>query len=73
MDDCVLIHHDKDYLKHCLEQMKQCAKEFKIDFNEKIEIFPLKNGVDYLGWHIYLIESEKVIRKVKQQTKYIYK
>ena len=53
--------------------MKRYAKELKIDFNEKIEIFPLKNGVDYLGWHIYLIESEKVIRKVKQQTKYKYK
>ena len=73
MDDCVLIHHDKDYLKHCLEQMKQCADEFKIDFNEKTEIFPLNNGVDYLGWHIYLTESDKVIRKVKQQTKYKYK
>lgn len=53
--------------------MKQCAKELKIDFNEKTEIFPLKNGVDYLGWHIYLTESGKVICKVKQQTKYKYK
>lgn len=73
MDDCVLIHHDKDYLKYCLKQIKQCAEELKIDFNEKTEIFPIKNGVDYLGWHIYLTESGKVIRKVKQQTKYKYK
>lgn len=73
MDDCILIHHDKDYLKHCLKQMKQCAEELKIDFNEKTEIFPIKNGVDYLGWHIYLTESGKVIRKVKQQKKYKYK
>ena len=49
MDDCVLIHHDKDYLKHCLEQMKQCADELKIDFNEKTEIFPLKNGASSSG------------------------
>lgn len=73
MDDCVLIHQDKEYLHYCLERMKQYAKELKIDFNEKTEIFPLKNGVDYLGWHIYLTESGKVIRKVKQQTKYKYK
>ena len=73
MDDCVLIYQDKKYLCYCLEQMKQCAKELKIDFNEKTEIFPLKNGVDYLGWHIYLTESGKVICKVKQQTKYKYK
>ena len=73
MDDCILIHQDKDYLKYCLRQMNQCAEELKIDFNEKTEIFPIKNGVDYLGWHIYLTERGKVIRKVKQQTKYKYK
>ena len=73
MDDCVLIHRDKNYLKYCLKQMKRCTDELEIDFNEKTEIFPLKNGVDYLGWHIYLTESGKVIRKVKQQTKYKYK
>ena len=59
MDDCVLIHPDKDYLKYCLEQMKKCAEALKIDFNEKTEIFPLKNGVDYLGWHIYLYLHDK--------------
>ncbi len=73
MDDCVLIHQDKEYLKYCLEQMKKCADDLKLNFNEKTEIFPLKNGVDYLGWHIYLTDSGKVIRKLKQQTKYKYK
>ena len=73
MDDCVLIHQDKDYLKYCLKQMKQCAEELKIAFNEKTEIFPLKNGVNYLGWHFYMTDTGKVIRKVKQQTKYRYK
>lgn len=73
MDDCVLIHQDKEYLRYCLEQMQQCAENLKIEFNEKTEIFPVKNGVQYLGWHIYLTETGKVIRKVKQQTKYKYK
>lgn len=73
MDDCVLIHHDKEYLRYCLEQMKLCAEKLKIDFNEKTVIFPLKNGADYLGWHIYLAENGKIIRKVRQQTKYKYK
>jgi len=44
-----------------------------LNFNEKTQIFPLKNGVDYLGWHIYLTETGKVIRKVKPQTKNRYK
>lgn len=73
MDDCVLIHQDKEHLRNCLEQMRQCAKSLKIELNEKTEIFPIKNGVAYLGWHIYLTETGKVIRKVKQQTKYKYK
>lgn len=73
MDDCVLIHQDKEYLRYCLEQMQQCVDNLKIEFNEKTEIFPVKNGVQYLGWHIYLTETGKVIRKVKQQTKYKYK
>lgn len=73
MDDCVMIHQDKEYLQYCLKVLRECAKELKIDLNEKTEIFPLKNGVNYLGWHIYLTESGKVIRKVKQQTKYKYK
>ena len=74
MDDCVLIHHDKAYLKNCLAKMKShMEKELHLSLNEKTEIFPLKNGVDYLGWHFYLTSNGKVIRKVKQQTKYKYK
>ena len=74
MDDCVLIHQDKEYLNYCLEEMKRYAKrELKLDFNEKTKVFPIKNGVDYLGWHFYMTESGKIIRKVRQQTKYKYK
>lgn len=74
MDDCVLLCEDKEYLKHCLSVMRDYAEnELHITFNEKTEIFPIKNGVDYLGWHFYLTETGKVIRKVKQATKYKYK
>lgn len=74
MDDCVIIHHDKEYLKKCLKILSDYTEnELKLQFNRKTEIFPIKNGVDYLGWHFYLTDSGKVIRKVKQQTKYKYK
>ena len=74
MDDCVLIHPDKQYLKDCLARMREYVrKELQLEFNEKTQIFPIRNGVDYLGWHIYMTETGKVIRKVKQQTKYKYK
>lgn len=74
MDDCVLIHEDKDYLKHCLDVMCDYAEtELNLSFNEKTKIFPIKNGVDYLGWHFYMTDTGKVIRKVKQSTKVKYK
>lgn len=74
MDDCVIIHNDKDYLKKCLVVLKKFLKEKTLlNFNNKTEIFPIKNGVDYLGWHFYLNENGKIIRKVKTETKNKYK
>ena len=74
MDDCVLIHKDKAYLKKCLEIIRNYAEsELYLSLNAKTEIFPIKNGVDYLGWHFYMTDTGKIIKKVKQSTKYKYK
>lgn len=74
MDDCVLIHKNKDYLKNCKSELKYyLAKELKLEFNEKTQIFPIKNGVDYLGWHFYLTKTGKVIMKVRTQAKKRFK
>ena len=48
-------------------------EELKLEFNEKTQIFPLKNGVDYLGFHFYLTDSGKVIKKLRLHTKQKYK
>ena len=70
MDDFMLIHHDKEYLHHCLSTIKDyCKAALNVELNEKTQIFPIKNGVNYLGWHFYLSESGKVIRKLKNQSK----
>lgn len=61
---------NKDYLKHCLDVMCDYAEtKLNLSFNEKTKIFPIRNGVDYLGWHLYMTDTGKVIRKVKQSTK----
>ena len=74
MDDCVIIHEDKEYLKHCLNVMKnKVENDLHLSFNEKTVIFPIRNGVNYLGWHFYLTETGKVIRKVSSKTKKRYK
>ena len=74
MDDCVLIHRDKAYLQFCLEQLNiYITNELHLEFNVKTQIFPIKNGVDYLGWHFYLSETGKVIRNLRRANKVKYK
>lgn len=74
MDDCLLIHNEKSYLKFCLQEMNRLLEEdLLLEFNEKTQIFPLKNGVDYLGYHFYMTETGKIVRKVRNQTKKKYK
>jgi len=70
MDDFVLIHRDKNYLQYCLSKIRQlCGEQLFIELNQKTQIFPLKNGADYLGWHLYLTETGKVIRKLRTASK----
>jgi len=70
MDDFILLHHDKEYLKNCLKIIrKACNDDLKIELNSKTQIFPVKNGVDYLGWHFYLTDTGKVIRKLRTSNK----
>lgn len=69
-----MIHESKDYLKECKKTLEQyLATELQIEFNNKTQIFSISVGVDYLGYHLYLTETGKVIEKVRQQTKYKYK
>ncbi len=40
-----------------------------MELNEKTQIFPLKNGIDFLGFHIYLTETGKTIWKIRRVSK----
>lgn len=48
-------------------------KELKLEFNQKTQIFPLSEGVDYLGWHFYLTDTGKVVRKRRRSNKNRFK
>lgn len=70
MDDLVLIHEDKDYLKEVLAGITEYAEQkLHLKFNEKTQVFPLSQGVDYLGWHFYLTDTGKVIRRLRTSNK----
>ena len=68
MDDMVLVHKNKEYLQDCLQKMRILAEELGLAFNAKTQIFPIKNGVEYLGWRLYLTEEGAVVRKLKKQS-----
>ena len=63
MDDFYLIHEDKAYLQYCRGEIEQYVARLGLRMNKKTNIFPLRNGIDFLGFHTYLTESGKIIRK----------
>ena len=65
MDDFYLIHESKDHLRYCLREIREYMAGLKLELNEKTDIFPLRNGIDFLGYHSYLTESGRVIRKLR--------
>lgn len=69
MDDFYLMHPNKEYLKYCLEAITEFLKTLELELNGKTQIFPFKNGVNYLGFHTYITSNGKVIRKLKNQNK----
>lgn len=69
MDDFYLIHEDKAYLQYCRGEVEQYVARLGLRMNKKTNIFPLRNGIDFLGFHTYLTESGKIIRKVRRSSK----
>ena len=68
MDDGILLHKDKEYLKYCLKEIKRIIYKYKLKLNSKTQITNIKQGFDFLGFKYY-IKNNKVIMKVKNQTK----
>lgn len=70
MDDGVVIHEDRDYLRQCLAQMRDYLRDDRaLEFNQKTQIVPLAQGVDYLGFHLYVTDTGKVVRRLRASNK----
>lgn len=70
MDDFVAIVTTKEEAKEILGKMKEYLwNNLKLKTNDKTQIFPIKNGVDFLGFHTYITDSGKVIRKIRRDSK----
>ena len=69
MDDFYLIHHDKHYLKWCLECIRKFIASLGLSLNGKTQICPFKNGISFTGFHHYITDNGKYIRKIKGENK----
>ena len=68
MDDLYLIHHDKEYLKHCLQEINNIINSLKLSLNGKTQIIPFKQGIKFLGFHTYIVDG-KAICKIRNEKK----
>jgi hypothetical protein len=68
MDDFFLICPDREYLRFCLREINAFMAVIGLELNEKTHIFPLKNGINFLGFHTYLTDTGKVIRKLRRSS-----
>lgn len=73
MDDFFLIHEDAEYLKECRIKIEEFVGKLGLKTNNKTQIFPLRHGIDFLGFHTYLKDSGKVVMKLRQKKKRNYK
>lgn len=72
MDDGIILHKDKDYLKYCLNEIKRIISKYKLELNNKTKIYKSYEGFEFLGFRYY-IKNNKLIMKVNNKTKKRFK
>ena len=68
MDDFYIISDSKEFLQGCWRQINGRMDALKLELNEKTAIFPLRNGLNFLGFHTYLDNGGAVIMKLRQDS-----
>lgn len=63
-----LTQTDTLLLRQILKEIEAYIKPLGLRLNGKTQILPLKNGIDFLGFHTYLTQTGKVVRKVRAKS-----
>ena len=62
MDDFILIHPDKEYLKYCLTEIRKRLEALGFEMNEnKTVLHPLRQGITFLQWRFLMTETGKIL------------
>lgn len=68
MDDFILIHSDKAFLEYAKEEITNYLSNLKFEVNQKkTKIFPVKNGIDFLGFKFTLTKTGKVLMQIRPE------
>lgn len=68
MDDLVLFHPDREYLKYCLVKIKERLSLEKLKLNNKTQIYELHQGLSYLGYK-FILKDKKLYTLISTKTK----
>lgn len=72
MDDGILLHRDKEYLKKCLKKIEKILERYGLKLNNKTRIYSSDEGFEFLGYK-YIMKNNRLIVKIKGQTKRRFK
>ena len=68
MDDFYIICPDKRILQRILRDVRVLMDSYGLELNQKTVILPMRNGIDFLGFHSYLTETGAVIQKLRRDS-----
>lgn len=69
MDDRIILHQDKEYLKRLLNEIRDIAIDLGIHINEKkTQIIKMSHGFTFLKTRYILTDTGKLIRKIPRDT-----
>jgi retron-type reverse transcriptase len=72
MDDFVIIHHDKQYLRELLGEIDAFLHDLALKLNPKTAIFPGKQGIDFCGyrvWPTHIKPRKSTVKRAKKRIK----
>ena len=67
MDDFVLVHPSKDYLKECWRRIAEKLETIGLELNRKTSLIPLHQGFRFLQWKFVVTGSGKVLMLMNPQ------
>lgn len=70
MDDFFIIHEDKEYLKYCLEKIRDYLwSNLKLELNKKTYIHPFSQGICFLGYHVtYNVNTHQIDTDIRRKS-----